>query len=157
MADGKENTKTEAQDPERTDGGIYAGVEKYTKEDHPEDNVAYDPATGEQTGAGVPPSTSELSHRSETNGRDTIGQEPIRSAGGPPTAGKPGQLSLEPDEITRLAVHPAPAPSREHLIENYPHIFPKLEKQAEEDEKRKEEEEARKREKAEKVRWMYWF
>lgn len=159
--DQKENAKTEAQSPERTDAGIYAGVEKYAKEDHPQHNVAYDPATGQQTGAGVPPTTGELFHRSETNdGKSTL-RQPIRSdagahhrAGGEPQS-TGVQSSLEPDEVTRLALHPAPAPTREHLIENYPHVFPRLEQQAAEEAKRKEEEEekeAREQSKQDKVR-----
>ncbi|OQV12581.1 hypothetical protein BV898_13148 [Hypsibius exemplaris] len=138
----KESQKSEAQSPERTDCGIYAGVEKYAKEDDPKDNVAYDPATGEQTGAGVPPTTAELSHRSKTDGRETVGYAP-KSSHNEKIVNETG-ASIEPDEVTKRAVVPAPAPTREHLIENYPHVFPKLEQQAAADAKQKAEEEAEK-------------
>jgi len=127
--------KAEAQSEERTETGIYAGVEKYAKEDDPADNVARDPATGDLTGAGIPPTTAELSRKSEAHGKTTVG--PDREDRKP---GKAADSSVEVvDEVTRRAVVPAPAPTREHLIENYPTVYPELEKQAIVEAKRKEE------------------
>jgi hypothetical protein len=130
--------KSQAQSPERTDTGIYAGVEKYTKEDNPQDNVAYDPATGQQTGAGVPPTTGELSHRSETNGKETIGHESTAGSRDGPEKRTPLQDPRD-DETLRRVVVLAPAPSIDHLIQNYPHVFPQLEKQAAAQEAKKNE------------------
>ena len=118
MADN--SVKNLSQDPERTDGGIYAGAEKYTKEAHPEYNIAYDPATGQQTGAGVPGSINELKQHTGTGGRVGLGQESVGGSG-------------VIDEITRQAVIPAPAPTREHLLEAYPGMYPGLEKQIEQE------------------------
>ncbi|OQV12583.1 putative Mitochondrial import inner membrane translocase subunit TIM14 [Hypsibius exemplaris] len=123
---------------EATDGSIYGGVEKYAKEDDPKDDVVYDPATDEQTGAGVPPTTAELSHRSKTDERETVGYAP-KSSHDEKMVNETG-ASVEPDEVKKRAVVPAPSPTREHLIENYPHVFPKLEQQAAADAKKKAEE-----------------
>ncbi|GAU88999.1 hypothetical protein RvY_01599 [Ramazzottius varieornatus] len=119
------SAKKVSQDPERTDGGIFAGAEKYTKEDHPEYNVAYDPATGQQTGAGVPRTVNELRQRTDSKGKSGLGHESA--------AGGSGIM----DDITRQAVIPAPAPSREHLLEAYPGMYPGLQKQIEQEERAK--------------------
>ncbi|XP_055351810.1 trichohyalin-like [Paramacrobiotus metropolitanus] len=100
--------RAEAQSGERTDAGIHLGAEKYMKEDNPQDNPAYDEATGRQTGAGVPPSQREMGDRQ-------------REAG--------AKGAAQPDEYVKAAVVPAPAPSADHLMKNYPGMYPEVEEQ----------------------------
>ena len=112
--------KNLSQDPGRTADGIFAGAEKYTeelKEAPPEHNIAYNLATGQQTGAGVPRSSKELQQSKDTEGRARLCQEFVGGGG-------------VKDEITRQPVLPSPVMTREHL-EAYPGMYPGLEKQIE--------------------------